>query len=75
MTKLLIALQRMRADSGSVVLPGCPIPGSDKWSKEVVDRRIRQGFVAPIKKKAAKKAKPATKAAEKNKEPDNGLSK
>jgi hypothetical protein len=41
----LIALQRMRADSGSVILPGCPVPGSDKWSKDVIARRIRQGFV------------------------------
>jgi len=65
MTKLLIALQRMRAPSGSVILPGCPIPGSDQWSKDVVDRRIRQGFVAPIKKKAAKKVKPASKVASK----------
>jgi len=57
---LLIALQRMRAESGSVILPGCPVPGSDKWSKEVIDRRIRQGFVKKQdspKKAKAKKAK------------------
>lgn len=60
MALLLIALQRMRADSGSVILPGCPIPGSDKWSKDVVERRIRQGFAIkqdPPKAKAKAKSK------------------
>ena len=64
----LLAVRRLRSDTGSVVLPGCPIPGSDRWSAEVRQRRIKQGFamegekpkeVKP-KKKAAKK-KPAAK--------------
>ena len=76
MTKLLIALQRMRTDSGSVILPGRPIPGSDQWSKDVVDRRIRQGFVAPIKKKATKKGQAGLQGSEQKRIGANhGLSK
>lgn len=69
----LIALQRMRTDTGSVVLPGCPIPGSQKWSKEVVDRRIRQGFAKkqePVKPSTKAKAKATTKTAVKTSEKD-----
>lgn len=59
----LLAVRRLRSDDGGVVLPGCPIPGSDSWSDEVRERRIKQGFAkegeepkpAKAKKKAAKK--------------------
>jgi hypothetical protein len=55
----LIALSRLRTETGAVVLPGNPIPGSDKWSAEVRRRRIKQGFAAepekPKKKAASKK--------------------
>tara|TARA_R100001015_G_C4575355_1_gene132731 strand:- start:331 stop:537 length:207 start_codon:yes stop_codon:yes gene_type:complete len=60
----LIAVRRLRSDDGGVVLPGCPIPGSDAWSEEVRAKRITQGFAkegekpkakAKTKKKQAKK--------------------
>lgn len=60
----LIALRRLRSETGSVILPGCPIPGSEGWSEEVRARRIRQGFAAENtapKKARKKKSKPAAK--------------
>ena len=68
MTSPLIAVRRLRADTGGVVLPGCPIPGSDKWSKDVRARRIKQGFAKEgpkVKAKKNKGAKATAKAAEK----------
>lgn len=64
----LIAVRRMRSESGSVVLPGRPVPGSDAWSDEVRRRRIRQGFCKeqPESKPAVKKAKRKSKAAKKD---------
>tara|TARA_R110002020_G_scaffold64898_3_gene171766 strand:+ start:3927 stop:4124 length:198 start_codon:yes stop_codon:yes gene_type:complete len=63
MSTPLIALQRMRTETGAVVLPGCPIPGSEEWSATVRNKRIKQGFAAepekPKKKRATKK--PASK--------------
>jgi hypothetical protein len=60
MAGVLIALQRLRSETGSVILPGCPIPGSEGWSETVRKRRIKQGFAAepekPKKKRATKKA-------------------
>tara|TARA_Y100001963_G_scaffold148235_1_gene225780 strand:- start:1215 stop:1424 length:210 start_codon:yes stop_codon:yes gene_type:complete len=63
----LFAVRRLRSGTGGVVLPGCPIPGSDSWSAEVRERRIKQGFAkegekpkkAKAKKKAAKAKSPA----------------
>jgi len=55
----------MRTDSGSVVLPGCPIPGSTEWADEIVERRIKQGFVK--KQDEPKKAKSKSKSAAKSK--------
>ena len=63
----LIALRRLRGENGTVILPGCPIPGSDGWSKEVIERRIKQGFVSkpePVKKAKKKAAKKPAKELE-----------
>ncbi len=56
----LLAVRRMRSETGGVILPGCPIPGSQDWSAEIKTRRIKQGF-AVAQKAPAKSAKPETK--------------
>jgi hypothetical protein len=53
----VIALRRLRTDTGGVVLPGCPVPGSESWSEEVIARRVRQGFVEVNKEAPKSKAK------------------
>ena len=58
----LLALRRLRSDSGAVVLPGNPIPGSGDWAEEIKKRRIKQGFAQAQKAPTAKTKKPATKA-------------
>jgi hypothetical protein len=63
MTLPLIALRRMRSDSGSVILPGNPVPGSDAWSDSVRAKRIKQGFCAEAPKPKAKRKKASGKAA------------
>ncbi len=70
----LLAVRPLRSDTGCVVLPGCPIPGSGEWSAEVRKRRIKQGFAKEqprskaSPKKTATKAKAKTKAKADNKE-------
>ncbi len=56
----LLAVRRMRSDTGAVILPGCPIPGSQDWSDAIKARRIKQGF-AVAQKAAAKTKKASTK--------------
>lgn len=67
MSKLpLTALRRMRSETGAVILPGMPVPGSDAWSDKVRASRVRQGFCKEqeaIKKPATKKAKRKSKTA------------
>ena len=65
MTKLpLIAVRRLRSGSGSVVLPGCPIPGSSEWSDDVRAKRIKTGFAQEQPQKIKSSAKKSRKKSE-----------
>ena len=57
MTLPLIALRRLRTGTGLTVRPGCPIPGSDQWSKEERKARISEGVAKEGEKPKAKKTK------------------
>jgi hypothetical protein len=58
----LLALRPLRSETGAVVLPGRPIPGSGEWSAEVRTRRIKQGFAEEQKRSKSKTKKSAGKA-------------
>ena len=66
----LLAVRRIRTETGAVVLPGNPIPGSGDWSAAVKKLRIKQGFAVEQKAKEAKPKKSGGKAVKAKAKPD-----